>query len=584
MAQNTTTDQSIFASCIPAIRTNLATCGSLTLCDVNIPKPSELDALYRSSGDYRMMEALFQYQIEAKMCQAKQNSLFQFLMANKVNVSKKLTPEFVASGLYQIRPWIMMKKKGEIDNNYWYGTGGVVSDENGQADANGDYLFMAFTSPTNIPNDATWFNAGERVFIAGKTAGGSATQTAWRVISSAVANSAVEVLMVSENANSNLASARLTFPTVGLAVRGTANVSDFESFCKQPPGLRNDTREEVWVETTRDSFCSEELYDQWRDLVMANNPLYREFYDLPTVEYNKQAAEDFQRRWMNTIFYSKALENQALATYENLEQVDAVLFDWTFQAGTTPDAYLKVSAPRCVGRKANAVGIYEKLAKCERVHDAQGQKLNLPALFASLYKMQRIRQATGHPNPKIFDLFMPSPYAVAFQTAMMQYFKARGEGILQLNMELGRELNQGPLGFRWRTFRLDYPDIEIRILTNEFFDDELAMFQYIADAQGDQTWSNLGRRIWIVDWTTTYLGIAGTNRVVNESGNLKELAKVDPSYMCVMRVPTKKQTLTSTTYGVVVECPANNLIIENLSSDTPEPFDEAGDYDDNPAA
>jgi hypothetical protein len=87
-----------------------------------------------------------------------------------------------------------------------------------------------------------------------------------------------------------------------------------------------------------------------------------------------------------------------------------------------------------------------------------------------------------------------------------------------------------------------------------------------------------------MDWSNTYVGLVGTDRVTHRSGDIQTLAAVDPSYMCVMKVPRKTVTLTSTQYTVVVECPAAGLILENMSGDAPiYDQDDGTDYGDNPA-
>ena len=61
-----------------------------------------------------------------------------------------------------------------------------------------------------------------------------------------------------------------------------------------------------------------------------------------------------------------------------------------------------------------------------------------------------------------------------------------------------------------------------------------------------------------------YPGIIASNRVVHKTGDLADLAKSDSSYACVMNNPTKETTLNSTTWTAIVECPTDNLIIENF--------------------
>jgi hypothetical protein len=67
-----------------------------------------------------------------------------------------------------------------------------------------------------------------------------------------------------------------------------------------------------------------------------------------------------------------------------------------------------------------------------------------------------------------------------------------------------------------------------------------------------------------------YPGIVDSNRKVHTIGALQDLAKIDSDYGCVMRTPTKEVTLNSLTWTAVVECPDDNLIIENFDASEPD--------------
>ncbi len=551
---STTTD--IFSKCIPAIRTNIAQCGLMTICDAAVPTPSELDDIFKDGSDYRVMEALFHHQMEMKFCQVKQYSLFDYFMANKVNLSHKLNVDPIRTGLARIRPYILVERKAPIRNNYWTVTGGLACDLDGTPNGGGAYWRIDVTSNTGIPANAGWFNAKERVYIDGQTSGGTSTKTAWEVKNSALTGGFVRVVLGSQNTNSFLDSARLESPVTGLLVRGTANISDFESFCARPPGLLTNNTDEFWIETTRDSQCIDELYEEWRNLILANNPLYREYNDLSPIEYNKQSGEDFQRRWVNTVFFNKALANQTLEDVGSLEDINTV----------------EPGGARCVGKRANAIGIYEQHAQHKRVIDLQGAQLNLPALFKTLYTMQRLREDIGAANTNVFEIAIPSQFYPAFNMAMLQYYKAQSNGMLELHQDVTREVKTAPLGFAYVDYKIMWPNVTIRVMTDRYFDDRLAAMT----AAGLTT----GRMAWILDWSKIYVGIFASERVVNTTNDLKTLAAVDPTYKCVMKIPTVTTTLMSFTYTVICEAPQANLILENFSGEVPEAVVEDGaDYD-----
>jgi hypothetical protein len=137
----------------------------------------------------------------------------------------------------------------------------------------------------------------------------------------------------------------------------------------------------------------------------------------------------------------------------------------------------------------------------------------------------------------------------------------------------------------------------MNIITNEFFDDILTVAQ-IGDTKGylgvittpaviaaDYDGSGAagtatgdagasdgsgGRFLMILDLGGgIYPGIVASNRVVHSTGDLDDLAKVNTGYSCVMKNPTKEVTLNSQTWTVIVDCPTDNLIIENFDNTVP---------------
>ncbi len=550
------TTTAFWQKCLPALRTNIATCGLMTICDAVVPKPSELDTIFKDGSSYRVMEGIFMHQLELNTCEVVQSNLQKFLMANRVDMSKKMNVDIVATDLHKIRPYILAKRKGPINNNYWNVTEGAASLANGTLDAGGTYWKVTVSSPTGIPAHAGWFNTKERVFIKSLSAGGSSANTAWKIHTATVVGNNIALVMISQNLGSFLTADQVENPVTGLLVRGTANVSDYESFCARPPGLITTHMDEFWIETTRDATCEDELYAKWRDLVFANNPLYEAMYDLTTIEYNKQSGEDFYRRLANTFFFNKALENQTIETVELLDTIETV------QPG----------GAKCQGKRANAIGIYEQHVQCGRVIDLQGAPININSLAKAIYTMMRVREDAGSKANTIFELVMPSQYFPAWNRAMLLYYKNESAGLLELHQDVTKNTVKAPLGFVYRDYPLVWPaEVTLRVITDKYFDDLLSA----AKAAGIE---NAGRSIWILDWSKNYMGIIDSNRVVNKTGDLKTLAAVDPTYQCVMKVPTTTVTMTSLTWTAIAECPAGDLILENFSSASPNVTDEGDEY------
>lgn len=534
-----------FAKCAPNLSTNIKQCGTVTLCKAKPMVTGDLDDAFTKSGEYRVMGSLLMHDMEIKMCEAKQNGLYDFLMANKVSMEHKVNSQRANRGLIKIAPFILARQFSPINNNYWFVTGGQSSSSNWRVDVR---------SSTNIPPDVRFFNPGERVYIRGKTSGGSLTQTAWIVVSATAINNFVRLVLTGQNDASALDTDNLESPVTGLLARGTANVNDFEKFCYESAAILNWKDVPFWVETTRHSICKSSEYDKWRELLLADNPLFREFGDLDEIQKNKQLGADFQTRMVNNMFWGKKLAHQTMGAYDQLEEITTPVIGSIDQGGT-----------KCVGKRANVEGMYEQMAACGRVMDLQGAQLNMPALFNALYDIMRVRDGQGGRTVEEVDLFTDSITAEAIGQAMVKVYNSKSDNTFRMTLDVNQPYKKGEFGFRYKQFALTYPNgLVINIVTHFYFDDYLSANKAIGQ-------EDVGRVLWILDFAGIYPGIMASNKVVNKTGDLKTLAAMDASFACVMDVPTTQQTLMSTTYTVVVECPFANLILENFSDDIPEP-------------
>lgn len=557
MSMTTTISDNIFSKCTAALSIDTERCDAVTGLDVAATTPSDLATIYKDSDAWNIIGALLEGEFVGKSCQSKTNGIYDWLMATKrMFGTKKLSKTQINGGLYEIMPFVKMARKGPINNEYWTATSGaahVGATPNGQSDA--DYRIDA-ESQSGIPSSTRWFPRGLRVFISSATAGGSVTRTAFKVSDAEIAAGKVRLYLVSQNSNVIGPAIKHTLPTSGLLIRGTPNVNDYESYCAQVPGLNTNQLSPFWIETTRYSICEDELYLKYIAAIRANNPYFRQFGDVESVELNRQIVEDFQRRHANAFFWNKPLANQTLADYGSLEQI--TVFDGDASSNTF------WAGGKFISRRANATGIYWQHAECSRVKDLLGQPLNLPELFKALYTMQRVRKANGL-NGNVFELFTDSFYAAQLAQGLLRYFKVKGEGLLQLNLNLSTKLEQGPFGFRFRTFMLDWPQCELRIVTHDYFDDWVA-----AHKASSATLETPGRVLWILDPSVNYQAMIESNSVALQSGDIQRLAETDSSFLCVMKVPKKRQKLFSQTYTNVVECPESSLLLENFSVDIPE--------------
>lgn len=537
-----------FSKCSVSLSTNIANCGTVTLCTADPVELDELETVYggASGNDYRITQALFHTDLEIKMCGQVQNGLYEFLMANKVDMSGRINSTKTSGGLLQITPFILAKQYDPINNNYWKVSAGTAASSNWQ---------FTVESTDGIPFDTRWFQVGEYVYVTGLTSGGTSVRTAYKVYSIAAgAGNTGTLVLTPMNSASNLPSSRTENVTAGLLVRGANNVSDYEEFCNEPPAINNVRDVPFWVQTSRITMCKSQTYDKWRKLLLEDNPLYKKYGDVDEIEKNKQIGADWQRRMVNSIFWNKPISaNQTLSNYNSL---DNIVTPTNSNLDATDEA-------ECVGKRANAVGIYEQLAECGRIDDLQGAALNLNTLFNSLYDIMRVREANGSSSAFTIDAFTDTQTAEKINDGMISYYKAKGQDMLRLNMDVNKPAQKAQFGFKFRSYELFYPqNVTLNIVTHHFFDDAITA----AEAAGVTA---AERRLWILDFTGIRPGIIDANRVVHNTGDLKKLAEIDQSFRCVMRTNTKQTTLSSTTWTVVVDCPKSNLVLENFSSGTP---------------
>lgn len=542
----------IFEKCLPAIGTSINSCGALTECDIVTATPDDLEAIFQSEGDFRDMSSLLMTQFEIKACGTKQNGLYDFLMANAKPMKNRTIKTPLGFGNSEIAPFIMAETTSIINDKYW---SIKESTDNG-----GGSVTFNVQSPGNVDLDLAWFPDDIRIFVFGTSSGGSAIRGSYKVTGAAAStysgSPSIAVTASTQQGGSFLPTAKKSIPTAGFMVLGTPNIADVERWCENRPALNGRKHVPFWFETNRWTMCVDELYERAFARLRTNNDYFRLFGDIEVAQRNKQFAERFQRDWVNQVFWGKASSaNQTLASYRSLPTISSA----------TSSVFDLNTEGKCVGRKADVIGIYEQLAQCNRVADLQGQQLNLEELFQAIYEIVRSRGDQGKPN-KVIEIITDSYFASLFQRGMIRYFNAQSEGLARFMIDTKKIMTgqKGELGFSFDSYHLIWPQgVELRILTHDFFDD----FVSIAKDEGVES---SGRMLWILDWSGIYPGIIASNRVVHRTGDINDLAKIDASYACIMANPTQEVSLNSVTYTVVVECPLDNLIIEGIGTYIPD--------------
>lgn len=558
----------IFSKCSPAIGNNIASCGAVTLCDIVTAEEDELTTIFTDgSGNYRDLKALLSTQFEIKACGSRVNGLYDFLMSNKRMLGNRKIMVPLGPGNSEIAPFVMAEQHSVINAEYWSVSNLFVS---------GSTYTIHVRSRTSVPLDVQWFVPGMNVFVFARSAAGTALRGSFLVTGAQTStfggNDTILITATAQNDTLGwVAKAAFSGFTGGsplaaaYLVRGSANVQDVERWCYNRPALNDRKNVAFWWETDRYTMCTDQLYEAYFKRLQDGNEYFKIFGDVDATKRNKQLGDIWQREWLNKFWWNKRIStNQTLSAYRSLSEV-------TSFSNSTQGLYLPGEG-RCVGRKANAIGIYEQMGECGRVFDLQNQQLNLVELFEQIiYGIYRARGDQGIPN-NVIEICTDSFTAKQFQRGMVRYYDNISEGLARFNFETKDVVagNMGKLGFQYREYSLDYPETKIRIVTNPFFDD-------IATAAVAEGIGSTGRFLWILDFTSIYPGIITSNRKVHTTSEIEKLAAIDRDYACVMENPTQEITLNSLTWTAVLECPLTSAIIENFDIDE-IPAAVAGNY------
>jgi hypothetical protein len=547
------------------------------------------------------MQSLMVTNMELKACGTKTYGLYDWLMSSARPVGALVNQKKIQGTDSLMEPFILASQKSIINDDYWaivqsyqtsfYGdnnaTNGNATYPISDAQLVGATRVLRLHNRYSLDPNASHFVPGATLHTFGRSSAGAATRTQFEIIGAAVDGAGTPVFTdVSVKAVSNGDSTSDATIEAGVAVIGVNNVSDYESWCNNRPALNPNRVVPFWTQTSRYTLCVDEFYKEWFAKLSANNPYFSKFGDVTIAERNRQLGAMWQREWMNSFFWGKRIgTNQSLANWTSLDPQYA-------HYNASMGGVVTNATSHTVSRKANAIGIYEQLAACGRVKDLKGQRLNLAELFNELYNLYRTRSNSGRPADSI-DVYTDSRTAANIQTAMVKYYgaatldKSGGNSIIRMDYSI-KDGKIDKLGFRVRSYELLYPQgVTLNVITDNYFDDFLTAMKAEA-LTTSSTYNNdgstrvigdSGRFLMFLDLGGgVYPGIVDSNRKVHTVGALEDLAKIDSGYGCVMRSPTKEVTLNSVTWTAVVECPDDNLIVENFDDAEPDTAVSSADY------
>jgi len=550
----------VWNQCSPRIVSVTESCGcTLTRASIAGITPAEFEALGTKEIDYHN---LISQAAEAKMIGVQERPLRDLLMSNVTSI-KGAVAKVPVQNQSVILPYIYRQQRANVNSNYFSieagaattgaGTGGIPAHA-------WDITVNTGPSPFKSPlsNIEKYFLPGQTVFVLTLTdpSGAKTARTLQFDIYAAVnADSGgvakAKVTVVPNYTASGFAALTnpqkaVYQPTFGTVLVGANSVSDYESWCHNEASDNSRKLLTYWIQTSRETSCYNDEYLKALEASYTSG-YFKKFRELPLAEQNRQQRAQFEKKWLNSVFYGQRInENQSPNTYTSLPQVvDPV------DAG-------------CVYEyKANALGVRTQLGDCSRITDLAGAALNLDFIFAMLYELKRNREATGGSIDTI-DLMTDRLTADLIRQVMSGYYKSKYGVDTMRYYTPGQQLKfENQVLFNYDLYQVPEVGVHLAVFHDPYFNDHLAAFT--TGAGGSTNIQSRGRKLWILDWSDIKIGIAGTSSVNRHTPD----AETSPLYSCVIQPNVKHYQLRSTKWTVIIEDPNRHAIVENFSGACP---------------
>lgn len=555
--------------CAVVYHNNYDTCGTITRSSIDYLTPTQLEALFTTAGgNWADLDAWFKTAMEMRSCGTRINGMYEWIMsgANRGGMKNLLTVQRRQRNPAVMFPFILGLQDSVINTEYWFiSTGFAQSGYTGSvtgpltttqlARGVGTDRVLRIQSRYGVEMDEKWFRDRDALHVVGRSGLGVTQIGQWRVFESAEAadGSYVDVLVTGENAAST--QPYDPAPTSGVVLIGVNNVNDFEKWCQNRPNY--DGRKEVpfWIQTMRRARCVDQFYRETYARLQQSgvNAAFKAFGDIDLAARNRQDEENYQRHFVHSFFFNKALPNQTVGGWKSLADI-VTPSGFSIDPGT---------GGKVVAKRANFKGVWEQLRECDRIRDLQNNKLNLYEFFDENYRLKRARASHGKEVTEI-DWYTDSVMAANMITAYSEYLKREyGATNVQYPIDITKTM-KNDLGFAWRTLVPKHPSgLNINIITHPFFDD----FRDALNAEGK---GSAGINLWAIDWSGIYWAQLASNRKIHTVGDIEKLASLDKDFACVMEGLTQEITLVSETGTVVVECPLDSTIITGIRDDVPD--------------
>lgn len=580
-------------TCQVSVQNTYNTSGTATRARIAVLSPTQVKAIFygQAGADtyagWHEIKSLLKHQIEMQACGIRRSPLYDWLMSsNRPGMGQLINIQRASRGPSLITPFILGRQQSFWNADHWVVIGNVAASAysapgDGVGDNNGPGLPSTPTSGNRVITVASsfggtmelhpdYFLPRKRVHIMSRGAGGTFRITQFKIIQ-AGRNTAttLDVELALDQPPKTPASAGNAVVSIqenptaqfGILFLGINNVHDVEAWCYNMHNVNLTKMVPFWYQTRRVARTVDSAYEEFLSKMMEDNEWYRIFADTPMAERNRQDEAQDRNQWMHAAFFGERIgPYQNLDKWGQLEQIKSLT-----GGGVDPGTGDQFQAFR-----ANMIGILPQLADCGRFTDVAGGSFPINTFLENdIYNIVRARRSQNRAATEI-DIYTDETTADEFMTAFMAYSKSKTGDIARINVESGFT----EWGFPFRRLKLYKPSgVFVNLITDDFFNDLATAASYNAFGYGNAPWgvgaAGLGRFLMVLDLGaggTIYPAVLNSNRKVYTVGDINDLAKIDRTFSCVMENPKYRRTLTSTTTTVVVECPANSLIVGNFGS------------------
>lgn len=546
--------------------------GTLTAATITGLTPATFEAM--ANTEYNLARVIAE-SLEARAVGVVPRSLNELLMSRIKEVGKGEIQKRKVGKQSIIMPFTYRRRRTNVASDYFSITGGTANVNAGTTTGGVTYPTSAWDitvglgpSPyaSSLTSIEKYFLPGQYVFVenlddAGAAGARTAYMTAFKIIRAVNATSTTATITIAANYTTAgwaalSAGQKAVFqPTFGVVQIGTNNVNDFESWCYNEASELSQSLIADWHQTSRYTQCHNDEYDRILNEITNGkvNEFLSTFQWMPLAEQNKRHRLQFEKKWMNSIFYGQRIdEKQAPDTYDELPQVvdpdDGTVYEY----------------------KANALGIRTLLAAESQVIDAAGGPLDLDLLFSLAYDIKRNREVDGS-TVTVVDFMTDKDTAHAIDIVLLKHLRDTfGYNVTQF-YEPGKVLDaSGVVKFTYKKYDIPQIGFQIAIFVDQYFTDRVTQFgDGSGGSNGSVDFKSRGRAIWAIDWSDMDIGIVATNTAKREYRG-ETYANANSLFSCVITPNTKHYELRSTTWTVRLGDAKRSLMIENFSlSDCP---------------